>query len=127
MDRWIRCEDGCGRCEPNIRDKSFFSIDPKNIIEWTHNILDYVDINKNTIQDFPLDYFISCNNGAHTANYIVQSSTTSPVILRSNILHHIVSDISHYMIIYSIEREYRNITQNYKLPYFYISDINEFK
>lgn len=103
------------------------SILPSDIIEWAHNILDYIHIQDKYIQGFPLNYFISCNNSARISNYIVPIGTTGYSVPKNIILHHIVADISHYMILYSRSKMYLNEIYNSQFPYFLISDVNEFR
>lgn len=127
MEQWIKCKSECGNCELNIKDNRFLSVLPADIIEWAHNLLDYIILYRHDIQGFPLDYFISCNNSARINTCIVSADISENVSLSNNIFQHVIRDISHCMIIYSRAKMYLNSTYGYKLPYFILSDISEFR
>jgi hypothetical protein len=127
MEYWLRCENECGNCKLNIKDNRFLSILPSDIIDWAHNLLNYVDLQGNTMRGFPLDYFIACDNSAGISNYMISTQTNSNTLSRKAILHYIIADISHYMILYTRSKIYLNRTLNSRLPYFVKSDIDDFR
>lgn len=127
MEQWFRCENECGNCRLNVKDSRFLSILPSDIIEWAHNLLDYVDIQGNNIRGLPLDYFIACDNSAGISNYMTSVQNSRSTLSREIVLHHVIADISHYMILYTRSKIYLNNTSNCRLPHFIRSDIDEFR
>jgi hypothetical protein len=107
MEIWKKCEGGCGKCILNVKSKQFVYIDPFNILEWAHNVIDIIEEYGITMGGIPLKYFITCTYGAIVSDII---SLPGPVrytdctTYKRDLLRDIISTLSYTMIMYTTSR-----------------------
>jgi hypothetical protein len=130
MGSWIKCGYGCGNCRLSIDHEDFLFINPVNILEWAHSVIDLVEDSLGRFTGIPLQYFITCTHGAYTQGQIAPCNDpqyTRSHSFNNDLISQSISTISHSMMSHSVRRKHVAGVNSAKYMILSIDDLMSFQ